>query len=56
LNGFISMVVAFGVGLWVGQRLDGTVFALTNGVWFWSVCLATVAWTLVQKHGDPRRG
>jgi DHA1 family bicyclomycin/chloramphenicol resistance-like MFS transporter len=55
LNGFISMVVAFGVGLWVGQRLDGTVFALTNGVWFWSVCLATVAWTLVQKHGDPRR-
>jgi MFS transporter, DHA1 family, multidrug resistance protein len=55
LNGFISMVVAFGVGVWVGQRLDGTVFALTNGVWFWSVCLATVAWTLVQKHGDPRR-
>ena len=55
LNGFMSMVVAFGVGIWVGQRLDGTVFALTNGVWFWSVCLAAVAWTLVQRHGEPRR-
>lgn len=55
LNGFISMVVAFGVGIWVGERLDGTVFALTNGVWFWSVCLAVVAWTLVQRHGEPRR-
>ncbi len=56
LNGFISMIVAFGVGAWVGTRLaDGTVFALTNGVWFWSVCLTAVAWTLVQRHGEPRR-
>jgi MFS transporter, DHA1 family, multidrug resistance protein len=55
LNGFISMIVAFGVGGWVGTHLDGTVFALTNGVWFWSVCLAGVAWTLVQRYGEPRR-
>jgi len=55
LAGFMSMVVAFGVGLWVGARLDGTVDALTNGVWFWSVCIAAVAWTLVQRHGEPRR-
>jgi MFS transporter, DHA1 family, multidrug resistance protein len=55
LNGFISMIVAFGVGGWVGTHLDGTVFALTNGVWFWSVCLTAVAWTLVQRHGEPRR-
>ncbi len=55
LNGFLMMLAAFGVGTWVGARLDGTVFALTNGVWFWSACIATAAWTLVQRHGEPRR-
>jgi MFS transporter, DHA1 family, multidrug resistance protein len=55
LNGFISMIVAFGVGGWVGTHLDGTMSALTNGVWFWSVLIAAVAWTLVQRHGEPRR-
>ncbi|HSV55135.1 MAG TPA: multidrug effflux MFS transporter [Burkholderiaceae bacterium] len=54
LNGFLMMIVAFGMGGWLGTHLDGTVFALTNGVWFWSICITTVAWTLVQKHGDPR--
>jgi DHA1 family bicyclomycin/chloramphenicol resistance-like MFS transporter len=54
LNGFLMMLAAFAVGSWVGARLDGTVFALTNGVWFWSACIAATAWTLVQKHGDAR--
>jgi MFS transporter, DHA1 family, multidrug resistance protein len=54
LNGFLMMVVAFGMGGWLGSRLDGTVYALTNGVWFWSACISTVAWTLVQKYGEPR--
>lgn len=54
LNGFLMMVAAFGVGAWVGQRLDDTVFALTNGMWFWSACIAAVAWTLVRRHGEPR--
>jgi DHA1 family bicyclomycin/chloramphenicol resistance-like MFS transporter len=54
LNGFIMMVAAFVVGGWIGTRLDGTVFALTNGVWFWSACIAAISWTLVQKYGDPR--
>lgn len=53
LNGFLMMIVAFGMGGWLGTRLDGTVFALTNGVWFWTVCISTVAWTLVQKYGEP---
>jgi MFS transporter, DHA1 family, multidrug resistance protein len=52
LNGFLMMVAAFIVGGWVGPHLDGTVFALTNGVWFWSACIAATAWTLVQRHGD----
>ncbi len=55
LNGFMMMVTAFAVGGWVGLRLDGTVFALTNGLWFWSACIALVAWTLVQRYGDVRR-
>jgi len=55
LNGFLMMIAAFGVGGWVGLRLDGTVFALTNGVWFWSVCIALLAWTVVQIHGELGR-
>lgn len=55
LNGFISMVAAFIVGGWIGAHLDGTVFALTNGVWFWSLCITALAWTVVQKYGEPRR-
>ncbi len=55
LTGFVMMVVAFAVGGWVGQRLDATVFALTNGVWFWSVCLAAISWTLMQRDGEVRR-
>ena len=55
LNGFLMMVTAFAVGAWVGTRLDGTVFALTNGVWLWSACIAVLAWTVVRWHGEPRR-
>ncbi|HXD41443.1 MAG TPA: multidrug effflux MFS transporter [Ramlibacter sp.] len=55
LNGFFMMAAAFGVGGWIGMRLDGTVFALTNSIWFWSVCIAAIAWTVVQRYGDPRR-
>jgi DHA1 family bicyclomycin/chloramphenicol resistance-like MFS transporter len=56
LNGFLMMLVAFGVGGWLGVRLDGTVSPLTNGIWFWSVCIAAAAWTSVQRHGDAARG
>ncbi|WP_048439347.1 multidrug effflux MFS transporter [Caenimonas sp. SL110] len=54
LNGFLMMVAAFIVGGWMGGRLDGTVFPMANGVWFWSVCIAVASWTLVQRYGDPR--
>ncbi len=53
LNGFIMMVGAFGVGQWLGHRMDGTVFALTNGIWFWGTLLALTSWTLVQRYGQP---
>ncbi|MBA3774154.1 MAG: Bcr/CflA family efflux MFS transporter [Ramlibacter sp.] len=55
LNGFLMMIAAFVMGGWIGIRLDGSVFALTNGVWFWSVCIAVLAWTVVQRYGEPAR-
>ncbi len=56
LNGFLMMLAAFAVGSWLGQRLDGVgaalVMPLALGMWFWSACIATVAWTWVRLHGD----
>jgi MFS transporter, DHA1 family, multidrug resistance protein len=53
MNGFLMMVTAFAMGSWLGTRMDGTVSPLTNGVWFWSVLIAAVAWTVVRKYGEP---
>jgi len=53
LNGFLMMLAAFAMGGWLGTHMDGTVFPLVHGVLFWSICIAVVAWTLVQKHGEP---
>ena len=53
LNGFLMMVVAFGMGGWLGTHMDGTVRPLTNGVWFWSALIAATAWTVSQKYGEP---
>jgi MFS transporter, DHA1 family, multidrug resistance protein len=55
LNGFAMMLVAFLMGGWLGRHMDGSVFPLTNGLWFWSAIIALSAWTLVQKYGDPAR-
>ena len=51
LNGFLTMVVVFGIGSWQGKHMDGTVLPLTNGMWFWSIMIAISAWTLVRKYG-----
>ena len=58
LSGFTMMVAAFAMGTWLGGRMSSaepaTVLPLTNGIWFWSVMIALVAWTLVQRFGDAR--
>ena len=56
LSGFAMTLSAFGVGLWLGRHLDGTVYPLTLGIGAVSVVLALIAWTLVQWHGEPGRG
>lgn len=60
LAGFLMMLVAFGIGGWLGLALAdpalgaGTVRPLTDGIWFWSTLIALTAWTLVQRHGEPQ--
>ena len=52
LSGFLLTLVAFGVGAWLGQRLDGTVLPLTNGIWLWSCVIAFFGLFLVQRYGE----
>lgn len=51
LAGFVLAAVAFGIGLWLGASLDGTVRPLAYGVGFWSLLTCAVAWTLVRRLG-----
>ena len=56
LNGFLMMLAAFAMGGWLGTHLDGTVYPLAFGVWFWSVLISLSAWTLVHKYGESGHG
>jgi len=49
LAGFVLAITAFGIGLWLGRAMNGTVLPLALGVGFWAVATSTVAWTLVQR-------
>lgn len=51
VNGFVMMIAAFATGSWLSQHLDGTVMPMVMGVWFWTICIAIIAWTAVQKYG-----
>lgn len=53
LAGFVLALVAFGVGLWLGRALDGSVRPLATGVAVGASLSALVAWTLVRQHGEP---
>ncbi|GAP38255.1 multidrug resistance transporter, Bcr/CflA family [Piscinibacter sakaiensis] len=53
LSGFLMMLSAFGVGLWMGTALDGTVRPLAYGLGVFGCAIALVAWTLVQRDGEP---
>jgi MFS transporter, DHA1 family, multidrug resistance protein len=54
LAGCILALIAFGVGLWLGAALDGTLRPLGFGLAAAAVFTAIVAWTLVQRHGEAR--
>jgi DHA1 family bicyclomycin/chloramphenicol resistance-like MFS transporter len=54
LAGFVLALTAFGVGLWMGRAMDGTLRMLGLGLFSASVLTASIAWTLVQRHGAAR--
>ncbi len=54
LGGFLMMAVAFIMGLWLGEHVDGSVFPMTHGLGFWSLFTAICSWTLVRRYGGPR--
>ena len=59
LNGFIQMLVAFGVGAWLGVALEGhSTRPLALGIAFWGAVLALLGWTVVRRHasGAPAEG
>jgi MFS transporter, DHA1 family, multidrug resistance protein len=51
MSGFAMMVVAFGVGAYLGTHMDGTVKPLAYGVAFWAVWIVLTAWVMVQRYG-----
>lgn len=53
LSGFWMMLVAFGVGQILGATMNGTVFPMTLGLAACALLVTGIAWTLVQRHGDP---
>jgi DHA1 family bicyclomycin/chloramphenicol resistance-like MFS transporter len=49
LNGFSMMVVAFGMGTWIGTHMSDPLLALAHGLLLWSSCLVLFAWFGVRK-------
>ncbi len=56
LAGFITAVVAFFIGLWFGQALDGSTRPLALGMGVAAGLTALVAWTAVRRFAEPRAG
>lgn len=52
LMGFVMMVVAALVGVWIGVSYDGTMAPLAYTIGAASVASAAIAFTLVRRHGD----
>lgn len=52
LAGFTMSVVAFGVGIWLGQAMDGSTRPMAYMIGFFATLTSLVACTLVQRHGD----
>lgn len=50
----LLMLAAFAMGLWLGAAMDGTPFPMANGMWFWGVATAAVAWLLVWRTEEVR--
>ncbi len=49
LNGSSMMLVAFGMGTWIGTHMTDPLLAMANGIMLWSACLASIAFFAVRK-------
>jgi len=54
LSGFVMMAAAFVAGLVYARMQNGTALPLTLGCGAAGIAVALTAWTLVQRHGEPR--
>jgi DHA1 family bicyclomycin/chloramphenicol resistance-like MFS transporter len=52
LLGFIMMLIAAAVGVWIGVSYNGTVYPLTLTICACGLASAVIAFTLVRKDGD----
>jgi DHA1 family bicyclomycin/chloramphenicol resistance-like MFS transporter len=52
LAGCLLALVAFFVGLALGATMDGTLRPIGVGLALAAIATATIAWTLVQAHGQ----
>lgn len=55
LSGFTLALTAFGLGWWLGRHMDGTLSTMAQALATCAVATSTVAWTLVQRHGENFR-
>jgi DHA1 family bicyclomycin/chloramphenicol resistance-like MFS transporter len=55
LAGCLLALAAFAVGLWLSLAMDGSLRPLGLGLAVAAVTTASIAWTLVQRHGEPPR-
>ncbi len=49
LNGFSMMLVAFGMGTWIGTHMSDPLLAMAHGMMLWSACLALIGTFAVRK-------
>jgi DHA1 family bicyclomycin/chloramphenicol resistance-like MFS transporter len=49
LNGFSMMLVAFGMGTWIGTHMTDPLLAMANGIMLWSACVALIGSFAVRK-------
>lgn len=49
LNGFTMMLVAFGMGTWIGTHMTDPLLSMAHGLMLWSMCLALIGTFAVRK-------
>jgi DHA1 family bicyclomycin/chloramphenicol resistance-like MFS transporter len=53
LNGFTMMVVAFGIGTWIGTHMANPLETLAQGLSVTATCVALIAWFGVRNLPSP---